>query len=172
MSLYNELLWVPLLVHYPQGLASPGQDRRLVSLTDLYATILDLADSPLPHPETSCSLLVPPQRELAISQCVYPEMWQRYLESRQRRCRGQGQIFSPPVFAVTTDHGLKLIEKRDGTLEVFNLKESFLEDRDLTSDLAPEALARYRHLLESLKEDTGFDEATVDMLAQAQRRAA
>jgi arylsulfatase A-like enzyme len=172
MSLYNELLWVPLLVHYPQGLASPAQDRRLVSLTDLYATILDLADSPLPHPETSCSLLAPPQRDLAISQCVYPEMWQRYLESRQRRCRGQGQTFSPPVFAVTTENGLKLIERRDGSLEVFNLKKSFLEDRDLTSDLAPETLAQYRHLLESLKEDTGFGEATVGMLAQAHRRAA
>jgi arylsulfatase A-like enzyme len=172
MSLYNELLWVPLLVHYPQGLVSPGLDRRLVSLTDLYATILDLADSPLPHPETSYSLLAPPQRELAISQCVYPEMWQRYLESKQRLCQYQGQTYSPPVFAVTTDNGLKIIEKRDGSLEVYALKESFLEDRDLTSGLPPETLEQYRKLLENLKEETGFHEATVGMLTQAHRQAA
>ena len=57
MSLYNELLWIPLIVHFPQSLAMPGKDQRLVSLNDLYATILDLVDSPLPRPETSFSLL-------------------------------------------------------------------------------------------------------------------
>ena len=50
MSLYNELLWIPLIVHFPQSLAMPGKDQRLVSLNDLYATILDLVDSPLPRP--------------------------------------------------------------------------------------------------------------------------
>ena len=116
MSLYNELLWVPLIVHFPRSLNLPGLDRRLVSLSDLYATIMDLAGSPLPRPETSYSLLAPPQRELAVAQCIYPEMWQRYLKSKQRLDQCQGEAFSPPVFAVMTDDGYKVIEKRDGSL--------------------------------------------------------
>jgi arylsulfatase A-like enzyme len=172
LSLYNELLWVPLIVHFPRHLALPGHDRRLVSLTDLYATILDLVDSPLPRPETSCSLLAPPQRMLALAQCVYPEMWQRYLESKQELCQSQGETFSPPVFAVMTEGGLKFIEKRDGSLEVYNLKESLIETRDLTSTLPPQALESYRNLLETLKTETGFREATAGMVAQAHRQAA
>jgi len=172
MSLYNELLWVPLIVHFPRNLVLPGLDQRLVSITDLYATILDLADSPLPRPETSYSLLAPPQRELAIAQCVYPEMWQRYLNSKQRLCQRQGEAFSPPVFAVMTDRGMKFIEKRDGSLEVYDLKESFIENRDLAPTLPPEVLEGYRHLVGALKVETGFQEATAAMLTRSDRQAA
>jgi arylsulfatase A-like enzyme len=172
LSLYNELLWVPLIIRFPRSLALPGQDRRLASLTDLYATILDLVDSPLPRPETSYSLLASPQRPLAISQCVYPEMWQKYLEPKQELGRFQGETFSPPVFAVMTEGGLKLIGKRDGSLEVYDLKESLLEKRDISSSVAPEALQDYLSLLENLKAETGFHEATAGMLAQADRKAA
>jgi arylsulfatase A-like enzyme len=172
LSLYNELLWVPLIIRFPRSLALPGLDRRLISLTDLYATILDLVDSPLPRPETSYSLLASPQRALAISQCVYPEMWQRYLEPKQELSRSQGENFSPPVFAVTTEGGLKLIGKRDGSLEIYDLKESLLENRDISSTVAPEALKGYASLLETLKAETGFHEATAGMLAQTDRKAA
>jgi arylsulfatase A-like enzyme len=172
LSLYNELLWVPLIARFPRNLSLPGWDRRLVSLTDLYATILDLVDSPLPRPETSYSLLAPPQRELAISQCVYPEMWQRYLEPKQELCQTRGETFSPPVFAVMTKGGLKLIGKRDGSLEVYDLKESLLETQDVSSAVAPEALRNYKSLLESLMVETGFHEATAGMLAQADQKAA
>jgi arylsulfatase A-like enzyme len=172
LSLYNELLWVPLIIRFPKSLALPGQDRRLVSLTDLYATILDLVDSPMPRPETSCSLLASPQRALAISQCVYPEMWQRYLDPKKELSRSQGETFSPPVFAVTTEGDLKFIEKRDGSLEIYDLKESLLEKRDISSTVPPEALQGYVSLLETLKAETGFHEATAGMLAQADRRAA
>ncbi len=172
LSLYNELLWVPLIVRFPRSLALPTLDRRLASLTDLYATILDLVDSPLPRPETSYSLLASPQRALTISQCVYPEMWQRYLDPKQELSRSQGETFSPPVFAVTTEGGLKFIEKRDGSVEIYDLKESLLENRDISSTVAPEALQSYVSLLETLKAETGFHEATAGMLAQADRKAA
>ena len=144
MSLYNELLWVPLLVHFPRPLGVPGKkDRRLVSLNDLYATILDLVDSPLPRPTSSYSLIGPPQREVAIAQCVYPEMWQRYLEAKQRLCQGQGEAFPPPIFAVMTDEGRKVIEKRDGSLEVYDLRENLIETEDLSPGLPPEVLKNY-----------------------------
>jgi arylsulfatase A-like enzyme len=172
LSLYNELLWVPLLIRFPQSLALPSRDRRLVSLTDLYATILDLVDSPLPRPETSHSLLAPPQRALAISQCVDPEMWRTFLTSKQTLSQSQGETFSPPVFAVMTEGGMKFIGKRDGGLEVYDLKESMLEDRDISSTLAPEALKAYLTLLETLKTETGFHEATAGILGRADRKAA
>jgi hypothetical protein len=172
LSLYNELLWVPLIIRFPRNLAFPGLDRRLVSSTDLYATILDLVDSPLPRPETSYSLLSSPQRALAISQCVYPEMWQRYLEPKQELCQSRGETFSPPVFAVTTEWGLKFIEKRDGNLEVYDLKENLLENEDISSTVAPGVLKGYLALLQTLKTETGFHEATAGMLAQADRKAA
>jgi arylsulfatase A-like enzyme len=172
LSLYNELLWVPLIARFPRSLASPGLDRRLVSLNDLYATLLDLVNSPMPRPETSCSLLAPPQRTLAIAQCVYPEMWQRYLEPKQKVSQSQGETFSPPVFAVMTEGGLKLIGKRDGSLEVYDLKEDFLENRDISATVTPEALRGYLSIVETLKTETGFREATAGMLAQADRKAA
>jgi arylsulfatase A-like enzyme len=172
LSLYNELIWVPLIMHLPRRLARPGLDPRLVSLTDLYATILDLVDSPLPRPETSFSLLAPPRRELAIAQCVHPEMWQIYLESKQALSQSQDETFSPPVFAVMTERGLKIIEKKDGGLEVYDLKESLVENRDLAPALSPEVLANYRHLLEHLKTETGFQEAMAAWRAPADQRAA
>ena len=171
MSLYNELLWVPLIAHFPRSLAMPAKDQRLVSLNDLYATILDLVDSPLPRPTSSYSLLGPPQREVAIAQCVYPEMWQRYLEAKQRLGRGQGEAFPPPIFAVMTDKGLKVVEKRDGTLEVYDLTENLIETEDLAPGLPPAVLENYRHLLENLKTETGFHEATAGMLAIADSKA-
>ncbi len=172
LSLYNELLWVPLIIRFPRGLTLPGVDRRLVSLNDLYATILDLVDSPLPRPQTSNSLLGSRQRELAIAQCVYPEMWQVYLSAKQKFGQCQGEIYSPPIFTVMTDGGLKLIGKRNGGLEVYDLRESLVEERDLAPNLTPEALENYRHLLEALKAETGFHEATAAMLAQPDQQAA
>lgn len=172
LSLYNELLWVPLIIRFPPGLAAPGPDRRLASLTDLYATILDLADSPMPRPETSFSLAAPPQRELAVSQCVDPDMWRPYLQAKQEAHRRRGETFSPPVFAVTTDHGLKLIETRDGGLEVYRLQDSMIERQDLGPSLPPEVERNYQNLLEALKAETGFHDATAGMQARGGRQAA
>jgi hypothetical protein len=95
-------------------------------------------------------------------------MWQRFLESKQSR----GEAFSPPVFAVMTEGGLKLIGKRDGTLEVYDLKDNLIENQDLAPHLPQEALEDYRHLLDTLKTETGFHEATAGMLTQAARQAA
>jgi len=168
LSLYNELLWVPLLIRFPRNLASPGLDRRLVSLNDLYVTILDLVESPMPHPDTSYSLLAPPQRELAIAQCIDPDMWQTYLRSKQK---SQGN-FSPPVFAAVTQNNLKLIEQRDGVLEVYDLQESLIEGQDLAPTLSPGVLRDYRNLLTELKHETGFYEAQAELGGHANQRVA
>jgi len=169
LSLYNELIWVPLIMRLPRHLARPGVDRRLASLTDLYATILDLVDSPMPRPETSYSLLAPPQRTLAISQCINPDMWQIYLRSKQT---SQGGTFSPPVFAVVTDEDLKLIEQRDGGLEVYDLKAGLIEGQNLATSLSPAVLTEYRDLLDELKMKTGFYDVQAELQGRANQRVA
>jgi hypothetical protein len=99
-------------------------------------------------------------------------MWQIYLESKQALSQSPGETFSPPVFAVMTERGLKIIEKKDGDLEVYDLKESLVENRDLAPALSPEVLENYRHLLEHLKTETGFQEAVAARQAPADQRAA
>lgn len=166
LSLYNELLWVPLLIRFPRGMAPPGVDQRLASLNDLYATILDAVESPWPHPNTSFSLLAPPRRETAIAQCVYPETWRVSLAGKLAKCQAQGMSFSPPVFAVVTGGGLKIIENRDGGLEVYDLEQGLFEDQDLAPTLSRGDRENYQALLAVLKEETGFHEVTAGLMAQ------
>jgi arylsulfatase A-like enzyme len=164
LSLYNELLWVPLIVRYPHGLGDIGVDNRMVSLNDLYPTILDLIDSPLPRPETCYSLLSDVRRELAVAQLVLPEMYRVQLQAKQEVSKVQGGRFSPPLFAVMTDDGLKVIEKQDGDLEIFNLAQDRDEENNLVSDLSPEIMENFRHLIHVLKEETGYDARREEIL--------
>jgi arylsulfatase A-like enzyme len=157
LSLYQELLWVPLIIRFPQDQPGAGRDDRLVSLSDLYPTILDLIDSPLPRPETCVSLLNGARREMAIAQLVYPEMYRVQLQAKQEKSAAAGAPFSPPLFAVMTDAGLKIIEKQDGSLEVFDLRRDMHEQDDLAPGLRPEVLADFRGMLRVLKAETGFD---------------
>lgn len=71
-----------------------------MSLTDLYATILDLVDSPLPRPATSHSLLEPPSRTTTVAQLLYPEMWHIQWEGRSRQAALARESFSPSRFAL------------------------------------------------------------------------
>lgn len=168
LSLYNELLWVPLIMRLPRGLNDAGRDDRLASLADLYPTVLDLIDSPLPRPETCFSLLDAPGRELALAQLVYPEMYRAQLMDRQASDAAAGARFSPPVFAAITEGGLKIIEKQDGSLEVFNLRQDMDEEQDLAPELTPEALGNFRRMLGVCKEETGFDLKRFEILESFQ----
>lgn len=53
-SLYEGLLRVPLVVHYPR-LFEPGRDPQPVSTPDIFPTLLELADQPLPSGGSSRS---------------------------------------------------------------------------------------------------------------------
>jgi arylsulfatase A-like enzyme len=170
LSLYNELLWVPLIIRFPQSLNGAGRDDRLVSLNDLYSTILDLIDSPLPRPETCFSLINGTRREMAIAQLVYPEMYRAQLKAKQEMSAAAGDSFSPPLFAVITAAGLKIIEKRDGRLEVFDLRRDIDEKDDLAPGLSPEVLENFRGMLSILKEETGFVRRRDEILKSFQEK--
>lgn len=165
LSLYNELLWVPLIIRFPSGFQDAGRDQRLVSLADLYPTILDLIDSPLPRPETCFSLMEVPRREMALAQLVYPEMYRVQLEGRKALDAAVGESFSPPLLAAITSGGLKIIENQDGRLEVYNLRQDMDEKKNLAPDLPPEALEDFQRMLGVWKEETGFDLKRGEILA-------
>jgi len=164
LSLYNELIWIPLIVRYPPGWARQGETDRLVSLTDMYATVLDMMSCPLPKPHTSLSLLDSDQHDWVLSQYILPE---RFRECRIKKAaiEEKGGHYSPPVLAVMTAGGKKLIENRDGSLEVYDLRRDPNEDHNLVPVLSEDIIKEYRGLLEYLKESTGFIE-TMDFIKQ------
>jgi arylsulfatase A-like enzyme len=59
-NLYAETVRVPLIVKYPGG-RPRGRDARLVSLIDLFPTILDLAGATSPVPHQGQTLIGPPR---------------------------------------------------------------------------------------------------------------
>lgn len=162
LSLYNELIWVPLIIRFPRTFDMKGLDHRLVSLNDLYSTILDIAHNPIPRPETSVSLLSSYKRDLALAQIVYPEYWRGLMEAKQEVCRLKGSIFSPPIMAALTAKGKKIIEMHNGSLEVYDLVKDMSETEDMAPTMSPEVINNLRKMMEFLKIDTGYLEAVAE----------
>jgi hypothetical protein len=128
-------------------------------LTDLYATVLDLIQCPLPRPVSSYSLLKSRKREFALSQFIYPEKDATLLEALQNYYKSQQREFSPAIMAVVTESGKKIIKKRDGNLEVFDFASDKDENHDLAPGLDPGILEQYQALMEYLQQDTRYHEA-------------
>lgn len=77
-ALYNPLIHVPLVLHYPQGV-EPGRDSRPVMNFDLFPTLLELAGLDLP-PDLNTrarSLLAPLEARLRIAE--YPAVFEKGL---------------------------------------------------------------------------------------------
>jgi arylsulfatase A-like enzyme len=135
-------------------------DNRLVSLTDLYSTIMDMADIPIPRPPTSISLLGHTRREFALSQIISEKLWIK--PSASPRMQFPRDYFSPHAFALITAGGLKIIEKRDGPLEIYDLNRDMDESTDLASKLSPEIYETYRGLMDLHKTETGYTRAVLE----------
>jgi len=147
-GLYNETLHIPLVVKYPAGQAAPGESRRLVQLNDLFATLLEAVDAPLPLPESSRSLLS------ASREHAFAEHYQNIgLEAIHKRAPDyQPQPFMQPCRCVIDEEFFKLIEWADGRRELYDLNRDFAEAQDLsqTPDLAPRAADLEAALTEKL----------------------
>ncbi len=159
LSLYNELIWIPLMVKYPPGLVSKGFNDRLVSLNDLYATILDLLNIPFPIPETSFSLLRDEPREVAVSQVISPDYWSPHLKAKQEIAAQEGGAFSPPAMAVLTAKGMKLLGTDNGGLQIYDLNQDMEEENNLAPEISQERKGNFENLMEYLKEQTGYLDA-------------
>ncbi len=124
-TLYDELVRVPLIVHYPGRTATVSE--RIVGLVDVLPTVLDAAGLAAPAGIRGHSLLDGPTREIV------------YLETeRLRRLRG-----------VVKD-GHKLIVDRDGgAVELYDLVADPSEHENLAAQ-RPELVAELRALLGAL----------------------
>jgi len=147
-GLYNETLHIPLVVKYPAGLAAPGESRRLAQLNDLFATLLEAVDAPLPLPESSRSLLS------ASREHAFAEHYQNIgLEAIRKRVPDyQPQPFMQPCRCVLDGEFFKLVEWADGRRELYDLNRDFTENHNLIQapDLAPRVAALQAVLTEKL----------------------
>jgi len=155
LSLYNDLIWVPLMVKFPEGLAQTGVSNRLTSLNDLYSTILDLTNSPLPGPGSSLSLLSASEREMVLAQSVFPGLWRGGLNAR----REKDPSFHPAAIAAITNKNNKIIESSNGKLELYDLNEDTDEEHNLIETISSEAKQNLRNLVDFIKNDSGYNDA-------------
>jgi arylsulfatase A-like enzyme len=131
-TLYNELLHVPLIIKFPQDFALKGQKDDLVQLHDIFATITDIAGSPLPVPGSSHSLLSSDRRKIAYSQLLSCGRWLNKL--RQKNPSFVSQDFMQPQRALITDNMLKIIKRADGFTEIFDLNKDLYETQSLSNE--------------------------------------
>jgi len=144
-SVYNELIHIPLIVKYPKDLGLTGESDQVVQLHDLFSTILELADVPLPAPESSQSLLGPP-RDFALVE---------NLDTLRLAHLKLGPDFQPRDFMqpclALVDTGLhKLITWADGHRELYDLKRDYGEAANLIDH--PEYQRRAASLQQTLAE--------------------
>ncbi len=74
LSLHDPVVKVPLLIKYPFTHKYEVVSN-LVQINDIYATIIDLIQCPMPAPLSSNSLLGSSKREKAYMEIVQPEVW-------------------------------------------------------------------------------------------------
>jgi arylsulfatase A-like enzyme len=133
-TLYNELLHVPLLIRYPNDFSLKGERNSLVQLHDIFATIADVAGSPLPVPDSSHSLLSSASREIAYAQLLSCD--QQIHKFRQKNPSFIVQDFMQPQTSLITDHMMKIIKHADGHIEIYDLNKDFYEAQELSNDSA------------------------------------
>jgi arylsulfatase A-like enzyme len=148
-GLYNEILQIPLVVKYPGGFSTPGESRRLAQLNDLFATILEVVESPLPLPASSRSLLS------AHREYAFAEHYQNIgLEAIHKRVPDfQPRPFMQPCRCVIDSTLVKLIEWADGRLELYDLNHDFWESRNLSQ--VPDQASRIQALHSLMRERLG-----------------
>lgn len=131
-TLYNELLHVPLLIKFPKDFVPGGRRDVLVQLHDIFATIADMAGSPLPMPDSSHSLLSSAPRKIAYSQLLSCDhVVRRFLHKNPSFVP---QAFMQPQSSLITDDMMKLIKRADGHAELYDLKRDLYETRDLSEN--------------------------------------
>ena len=165
-SLYNENIWVPLIVSYPRSVCSPCTDDRLVSLNDLFSTLLEICESPYPVPRSSVSMLSASRRDSLSSMILGGQArkaaFRIHLQESEAWLRG----ISSCSYALVLDKGLKLLEQDDGRLEIYNLARDPAETTDLSSTMEPDLLQQFTELLRYDQEQTGYSRARLNQSDQ------
>ena len=155
-SLYNDNIWVPLLISFPRSVRSPGTDDRLVSLNDIFSTLLEVCQSPFPCPRSSVSMLSASRRASLSSMILGGQARKESLRVQLQENEAWLRGISSCSYALFLDKGLKLLEQDDGRLEIYNLAQDPAETNDLSSRMEAGLLQQLTALLRYDQEQTGY----------------
>jgi len=168
-SVHETLLSVPLVIHAPPALLAPGRRDDPVSLTDLYATVLDLAGVDAEPPPTSRSLLPEPPAGAAlrpvVSEYAGPNPELLLLLRRVNEAVDMAPLTA--AWRTVRQGDLRLSLASDGRVELHDLAADPGQERNL-AEARPDDVARLRELLAAPgaaawlqpQEDAVIDEAT------------
>ncbi|HXX94611.1 MAG TPA: sulfatase-like hydrolase/transferase, partial [Planctomycetota bacterium] len=121
-SLYNEVTRIPLIIRYPKSFGiRPGRDGRLVSLQDLYSTVLACVDEAPAH-DHSHSLLDGPSRDYVLLQQAYEDS--RLLLHRCERCSQENaRRFwdDQAMLGLVDGEDRKILKMFSGRVELYDL---------------------------------------------------
>jgi arylsulfatase A-like enzyme len=131
-SLYNEVTHIPMIVHYPKSAGiRPGTDDRLVSLQDIYSTVLACAEGESTN-RFSHSLLDSPSRDHVLLQQAYEDS--RLLLHRCDRCGHQdSQRFwdDQAMLGLVDRQNRKILKMFSGRIELYDLTKDPQEKENL-----------------------------------------
>lgn len=131
-SVYNPLLRVPLVIHYPKRFAS-GRDRRPVVTFDLFPTLLELAEIEAPSglSTQACSLCSAPASRVRLAEYRAPfrEPFARIRQSHPQWDSGRWERGLRAYF----DGPYKYIRASDGQDELYHIVDDPGEGRNLVS---------------------------------------
>ena len=151
-SLYEGLIHVPLVIHYPERFP-PGRDARPVSGLDLFPTLLELAGIGLPQDRTThgVSLLAPDEQRVRLAE--YPVPHASVENAARRHPEWDPSPWRRQLRAVY--HGsLKQIVADDGHRELYRFTTDPAEANDLTAaepETAERMTAQLREFVTSLE---------------------
>ena len=164
-SIYNELAWVPLLIHDPGNNLSHGtQIERFVSTRRIFHTILGAAGQASPSEENLTltrsqsddsdpdhgivfSEAIPPQNLLHALRQRHPEMVRAHQYDQKRRAAWKGEH--------------KLIQVGEDYLELYNIFEDPNENNNL-SEALPEKVRNMQEHLQTFATHVGVAFPTTD----------
>jgi arylsulfatase A-like enzyme len=156
-SLAEPDLHVPLLVRYPPRIPRAAHVDRVVSTVGVFASVLDLADIPVPGPLHVGSLVPAIEGRPAGA----PAIAERFVPERVGPAAGELPA-NPPLLArpdvryrVYREDDWKLVETSDGRTALFDLATDPDEDHDLAGE-RPEELARLEEALQTWVEALGL----------------
>lgn len=161
-SIYNEIFHIPLIIKYPHGIVNSKEDHRLSQINDLYATILDVLESPLPAPGSSFSLLGSNRREYAVLQTFHPRDSITFegLKRRNPQFHEERFPFKNSQIAIIDKNLLKIVKSSDGHSEICDLKKDFYENNPIT-DIREEYSLLIK-LIDKVADETGWEKIVRD----------
>ena len=144
LCLYETLLRVPLLIHYPGGHGPHGEDPRLTQLTDLFPTVLRVAgvDGPAGGHQGRCLLDAGPglDDEGAFFENYRYPIFGSYAALPGAKLPPPEALNSPRMrrfdrrLKAVCHKGLKLIRGSDGQDELYDLSRDPQETRNLAHE--------------------------------------